>query len=183
MASMRTLLAILVVLAAASGRAQQDTTVYMTLDQASKSLFPGAQIERKDVPSTDEFQEKLKAALGRLTPTVWEPSYVTFVARQNDQPVGYAVVVDEIGKVNPFTLMVSTTPDFKVRDVAVMVYRETRGGEITQKRFLAQYKGKRSSDPIQLNRDIVGISGATLSVQGANRAVHKALAVLELVYR
>jgi len=97
--------------------------------------------------------------------------------------VGYAVVVDEIGKVNPFTLMVSTTPDFRVRDVAVMVYRETRGGEITQKRFLAQYKGKRSSDVLLLNRDIVGITGATLSVNGANRAVHKALSVLELVYQ
>ena len=80
--------------------------------------------------------------------------------------------------------MVSATADFKVRDVAVMVYRETRGGEITQKRFLAQYKGKGIwRDRIQLNRDIVGTSGATLSVQGANRAVHKALSVLELVYK
>ena len=180
---MRTLLVILFVLAAAPGRAQQETTVYLTLDQASKTLFPGAQIERKDVPSTPEFQGQLKAALGRVTPTVWEPRYVTFIARQNEATVGYAVVVDEIGKVNPFTLMVTATPDFKVRDVAVMVYRETRGGEITQKRFLAQYKGKGSKDPLLLNRDIVGITGATLSVQGANRAVHKALAVLELVYR
>jgi thiamine biosynthesis lipoprotein len=182
--SMRTLLAILIVLAAVPGHAQQqETTVYLTLDQASKTLFPGAQIERKNVPSGHEFREKLKAALGRVTPTVWEDEYVTFVARQNNQIVGYAIVVDEIGKVNPFTLMVSTSPGFKVRDVAVMVYRETRGGEITQKRFLAQYKGKASSDLLQLNHDIVGISGATLSVQGANRAVHKALAVLELVYR
>jgi Na+-translocating ferredoxin:NAD+ oxidoreductase RnfG subunit len=180
---MRTFITILFVFVAASGHAQQDTTVYLTLDQASKTLFPSAQIERKDVHSTEEFREKLKAALGRVTPTVWEPDYVTFVARENNQIVGYAIVVDEIGKVNPFTLMVSATPDFKVRDVAVMVYRETRGGEITQKRFLAQYKGKGSSDPLLLNRDIVGISGATLSVQGANRAVHKALAVLELVYR
>ena len=185
MASMRTFLTILFVVGfiVGSGRAQQETTVYLTLDQASKSLFPGAQVERKNVPSTPEFREKLKAALGRVTPTVWEPEYVTFIARQNNETVGYAVVVDEIGKVNPFTLMVSATPQFKVRDVAVMVYRETRGGEITQKRFLAQYKGKGSSDLLQLNRDIVGISGATLSVQGANRAVHKALAVLELVYR
>lgn len=169
--------------AAASALAQQDTTVYMTLDQAPKSLFPDAQIERKDVPSTPEFRAKLKAALGRVTPTVWEPEYHTFTAKQNGQVVGYAVIVDEIGKVNPFTLIVATTPDFKVKEVAVMVYREPRGGEITQKRFLAQYRGKKSSDMLLLNHDIVGITGATLSVQGANRAVHKALAVLELVYK
>ncbi len=163
--------------------AHQDSTVYLTLDQAPKALFPGAAIERKDVASTPEFRDKLKAKLGRLQPTVWEPSYVTFTARQNNATIGYAVVIDEIGKVAPFTLIVSATPDFKVRDVAVMVYREVRGGEITQRRFLAQYRGKRSSDPIQLDRDIVGITGATLSANGANRGVHKALAVLELVYR
>ena len=180
---MRSAILVLIALVAGAVVAAQQTTVYLTLDQAPKSLFPDAQIERKDVPSTAEFRAALKPKLGRLQPTVWEPSYVTFTARQNNQLIGYAVVVDEIGKVSPFTVIVAATPDFKVRDVAIMAYREVRGGEITQRRFLAQYKGKRSSDPIQLDRDIVGITGATLSVQGANRAVHKALAVLELVYR
>ena len=182
---MRTFLAMMFVVVATGTTlsAQNDTTVYLTLDQATKTMFPGAEIERKDVQSTPEFKAKLKAALGRVTPTVWEDQYHTFAAKQNGKVVGYAVVVDEIGKVNPFTLMVSASPDFAVRDVAVMVYREPRGGEITQKRFLAQYKGKHSSDLMLLNRDIVGITGATLSVQGTSRAVHKALAVLELVYK
>jgi thiamine biosynthesis lipoprotein len=180
---MRHLLILGVMLAAIPVAAQQETTVYLTVDQAPRTLFPGAQIVRKDVPSTPEFRDTLKTKLGRLQPTVWEQSYTTFTARQDNTTIGYAVVVDEIGKVSPITFIVSATPDFKVRDVAVMVYREVRGGEITQRRFLAQYKGKRSTDPIQLDRDIVGITGATLSVQGANRAVHKALAVLELVYR
>ena len=186
MTLMRTVLAIAIVAAfgvTPSRAGQNDTTVYLSVDQAPKSMFPGAQIERKDVPSTPEFKDKLKAKLGRVTPTVWEPTYMTFKATQGDKPIGYAVVVDEIGKVNPFTLIVAATPAFKVQGVAVMVYREPRGGEITQKRFLAQYKGKGSGDPILLDRDIVGISGATLSVIGANRAVHKALAVLELVYQ
>lgn len=182
---MRTFLALMFVVVSTGAPlgAQSDTTVYLTLDQATKTMFPGAEIERKDVPATPEFKAKLKAALGRVAPTVWEDQYHTFSAKQNGKVVGYAVVVDEIGKVNPFTLMVSASPEFAVRDVAVMVYREPRGGEITQKRFLAQYKGKRSSDLMLLNRDIVGITGATLSVQGTSRAVHKALAVLELVYK
>ncbi|HWK11754.1 MAG TPA: FMN-binding protein [Vicinamibacterales bacterium] len=179
----RILLVGCVLVGAAARPSAQDTTVYLTLDQAPRAVFPGAEIVRRDVPSTPALREQVKAKLGRLQPTVWEPMYVTFTARQNNQTIGYAVVVDEIGKVAPFTLIVSVTPDFKVRDVAVMVYREVRGGEITQRRFLNQYKGKRGTDPIQLDRDIVGVSGATLSVQGANRGVHKALAVLELVYR
>jgi Na+-translocating ferredoxin:NAD+ oxidoreductase RnfG subunit len=167
---------------AASVSGQQETTVYLTLDQAPRAVFPNAEIERRDVASTPEFQAGIKNRLGRLVPSVWEPSYVTFTAKQNGQTIGYAVIVDEIGKHRPFTLIIAATPDFRVKDVAVMVYRETRGGEITQRRFLAQYKGKRAADPIQLDRDIIGVSGATLSVQGANRAVHKALAVLQLVY-
>ena len=163
--------------------AGQAPTVYLTLDQAPKSIFPDADIERKELPSTPAFQSALKTKLGRLQPTMWEASYPTFTARKDGALVGYAVVVQEIGKHDPFTLIVSVDPAFKVRDVALMVYRETRGGEIAQRRFLAQYKGKRAADPIQLDRDIVGISGATLSVQGANRAVHKAIAVLELAYR
>lgn len=179
---MRNLALVLALLVAPAAGAQAPT-VYLTLDQAPKSVFPDAQIERKDVASTPDFQNRLKEKLGRLQPTVWEKSYATFTARQNGTIVGYAVVVEEIGKHDPFTLIVSAGTDFKVRDVALMVYRETRGGEIAQRRFLAQYKGKRAADPIQLDRDIVGISGATLSVQGANRAVHKALAILDLVYR
>jgi Na+-translocating ferredoxin:NAD+ oxidoreductase RnfG subunit len=179
---MRTFICGLLVALAVPAGAQQETTIYLTLDQAPQAVFPGAQIERRDVPSPPQLQAAIKSKLGRLVPSVWEPAYTTFTAKQGAQVIGYAVVVDEIGKHRPFTLIVAATPDFKVKDVAVMVYRETRGGEITQRRFLAQYKGKRGQDPIQLDRDVVGISGATLSVQGANRAVHKALAVLELVY-
>ena len=60
MTSMRILLAILVVVATAPVGGQQDTTVYLTLDQAPARLFPDAQIERKDVISTHEFHEKLE---------------------------------------------------------------------------------------------------------------------------
>jgi len=179
---MRTITFVVALMFATSVSGQQETAVYLTLDQAPRAVFPGAEIDRRDVASTPELQASIKNKLGRLTPSVWEPSYVTFTARQNGQTIGYAVVVDEVGKHRPFTLIVAATPDFRVKDVAVMVYRETRGGEITQRRFLAQYKGKRGADPIQLDRDIIGVSGATLSVQGANRAVHKALAILQIIF-
>lgn len=179
---MRSFTLLVALLLAGSARGQQETTVYLTIDQAPQAVFPGAEMERRDVPSTPQLQASLKSKLGRLVPSVWEPAYATFTARQGGQTIGYAVIVEEIGKHRPFTVIVAATPDFRVKDVAVMVYRETRGGEITLRRFLAQYKGKRAADPIQLDRDIIGISGATLSVQGANRAVHKALAVLQLAY-
>ena len=59
-----------------------------------------------------------------------------------------------------------------------MVYREAYGGEIRSRRFLAQYRGKAASDPLLPSRDIVNVTGATLSARAVGRAVKKAIAVL-----
>jgi len=74
------------------------------------------------------------------------------------------------------------TARLEVTDVAVMVYRETRGGEVKEQRFLRQFHGKKLSDPIQVNRDIVNYTGATLSSHAIARGVKKALALAELFY-
>ena len=180
---MRIVTVLAALLFAGSAVGQQETTVYLTLDQAPQAVFPGAEMERRDVPSTPQFQASLKSKLGRLVPSVWEPSYATFTARQSGQTIGYAVIVEEIGKHRPFTVIVAATPDFRVKDVAVMVYRETRGGEITQRRFLAQYKGKRAADPIQLDRDIIGISGATLSSTHVTDGVRRVVAMAQVALK
>jgi len=66
-------------------------------------------------------------------------------------------------------------PDLKVKDVVVLTYRESRGGEVRRSRFLRQYRGKSAKSPVRLNRDVIGIAGATLSAQAVNRGVKKAL--------
>ncbi|RMH20861.1 MAG: FMN-binding protein, partial [Gemmatimonadetes bacterium] len=95
---------------------------------------------------------------------------------------GYALVLDERGKYRPITFMVGVTPDFAVRGVEVMVYREDRGDEVRHRRFLRQYRGKRARDPIRTHRDIVNITGATISVNSLNRGVRRALATVEALY-
>ena len=72
--------------------------------------------------------------------------YVTFKAMRGDTLVGYAIIVEEIGKHRPITFVVGVRPDGTVNDVAVMAYREAYGGEVKTKRFLAQYRGKRPRD-------------------------------------
>ena len=63
-----------------------------------------------------------------------------------------------------------------------MVYREAYGGEVRDRRFLQQYKGKQLKDPLLPYRDIQNISGATLSVEAIGRGSKKALALVDLVY-
>src|SRR5258708_2527204 len=83
--------------------------------------------------------------------------------RRGDQLVGYAVIVEEIGKHRPITFVVGVRPDGKVSDVAVMSYREAYGGEVKSKRFLVQYQAKSIADGMQPPNDLQNIAGATLS--------------------
>ncbi|MFQ5694851.1 MAG: FMN-binding protein [Terriglobia bacterium] len=170
----------LLLVAAGPGHA---VDVYLTLEEAPKAVFPEADsFERKDIQVTPEFRQQLEELVGRAKPTIWEPFYITFIARRGGEVIGYAVICEEIGKHRPITFIVAATPEMKVKDVAVMMYREPIGSEIRYGGFLEQFRGKDLEDPIRMHRDIRNISGATLSVQAMSRGVRKGLAVLQLVY-
>lgn len=90
-------------------------------------------------------------------------------------PLGVYRVASELGKYLPFEFLVALDAHGRVEDVVVMNYRESRGGEVRRMRFLEQYRGKSVTSPVRLNRDILGIAGATLSAWAVNRGVKKTL--------
>lgn len=99
-----------------------------------------------------------------------------------DRFLGYGLITEERGKYRPITFMVGIAPGPEVKGAAVMVYRENHGGEVKRERFLVQYRGKTLTDPIRINRDIINISGATISVRSMNRGVRKVLALVEAAF-
>ena len=101
-----------------------------------------------------------------------------FTITRNEATAGFVVVIEEIGKHRPITFAVGVRADGKVNDLAVLAYREAYGGEIRDRRFLGQYRGKALPDALLPHQDIRNISGATLSVQATGRAARKAIAVL-----
>src|SRR3989304_3133810 len=157
--------------------------IYLSEEEAPKMVFPDAcKLEIRVVESTPELREKVKGLIGKAEPSIWEREYKTFIAKKDSKVIGYAVIVEEIGKHRPITFIVGVTPEGKTENIAVMVYRESYGSEIRAKRFLKQYEGKTLDDPIRTRDDIVNISGATLSVRAANVGVKKALALISVVY-
>ena len=72
--------------------------------------------------------------------------------------------------------------DGEITNIAVLVYRESRGGEIAKKRFLYQFLGKSLKNPIRINKDIINITGATMSVQCMCAGVRKVIAVINEYY-
>lgn len=153
---------------------------FLTLEQAPKAVFPEADaFEQRKITSTPELRAEVLKLVGRK-PSIWEPFYYAYIARRGGEMIGYAIVCEEIGRDRPITFIVAANPDGSVKDVAVMAYRETRGGEVRYPAFTRQFKSKSLKNPIQGQGDIRNITGATLSVRAMATGVRKALAVIQL---
>lgn len=181
-------LSAMLVVPAAAGAAQDASPdpahlryVYATEEEALREIFPEAAVFVLQMqPIPEAVHAKLDERLGRYRP---EEILVAYLAYGPDERfVGYGVVGNEVGKYRPITFMVGVEEDFTVREVQVLVYRESRGMEVHRRRFLAQYDGKDARDPLRINRDIINVTGATLSVRALNVGVKRALATLEALY-
>ena len=164
-------------------RATAQEGIFLKEDEAPRAVFPQAtSFERKVIRSSEPLREKLQQRMGKTKTSILEDFYVTFIAKKGDAILGYAVIVEEIGKHRPITFVVGVGTDRKIKDAALMIYREAYGGEVRERRFLQQYKGKQLKDPLLPFRDIQNISGATMSVEAIGRGSKKALALVEAVY-
>ena len=154
--------------------------VYLTEEQALDLVFPEC-----DEIAIDEFlmnaEEKLnlEKLLGRR---LYEDGFKVYIGKNKGTIQGYAITTEEIGKFHPFTFIVGVKPNGKISNIAVLVYRESLGGEIVRKRFLYQFIGKSFKDPIRINKDVINVTGATMSVQCMCAGVRKVLAVVDEYY-
>ncbi|MEW5873936.1 MAG: FMN-binding protein [Candidatus Zixiibacteriota bacterium] len=145
---------------------------------ALREIFPGADsIVCDTFAITPQVRDSLQSQLGR---DITESEFVCFDVYRSAQRLGTAVVADERGKYRPITFMAGVDTTHHVVDVRVLIYRESRGGEVQKTRFLKQYDGKSLDDPIRINRDIINITGATISVNALNHGVRKALGVASI---
>ena len=83
-------------------------------------------------------------------------------------------ILEEIGKEMPITVGLTITGD-RLRQVKVLVYRESRGHEVRYSFFTDQFENAGLTDQGRLTRTIDGISGATLSVRALRNLARLAL--------
>lgn len=154
--------------------------VYLTESQAlAIVLGEGVNVKREQKSLSESDRRELQDSSGLRFP---EQSFTFFLSAKQGKVVGYAVVLDEIGKSEPITFMVGMSPGGKVTEVAVMAFRESRGWEVKEKRFLRQFRGKTVGDPIRVDQDILNYTGATLSSKALARGVKRALLLLNKFY-
>ncbi|MFQ5712624.1 MAG: FAD:protein FMN transferase [Candidatus Scalinduaceae bacterium] len=154
--------------------------VFLSKEEALMKVFPDCdEVVYDEIILTDEEKEQIQ---DRLKRKIFEDSFITYIGINSGKVVGYAIITEEIGKFHPYTFIVSVNPKGKIRDIAVLVYRESRGAEIAHKRFLYQFKGKSLKSPLRINKDIINITGATMSVVTMCTGVKKVLAVIDQFY-
>jgi Na+-translocating ferredoxin:NAD+ oxidoreductase RnfG subunit len=161
-------------------RSYEILEVYLGVDEALRLVFPTSErIASAEVQLADDQAARVAKLADH---PLEEEVFTVYRATTGGQLDGYAVVTEEIGRFHVITFLVAVSPEGRVKRVEVLVYRESRGGEVRYRRFLHQYEGKSLRDPIRLNRDLLNITGATLSVRAISRGVRKVLGVIHEAY-
>lgn len=149
-------------------------TVYLSIEQAQKLMFPGASF-------TPDFR---KLTDGQIS-TIEKNSGVN--VRNTDVKVwrvstgGWFIADEVVGKHEFIPFALGLDANGAVKDIEILEYREAYGGEIRNAAWRAQFTGKRQGAALKLDGDIQNISGATLSSKHITDGVKRLLATYDLV--
>jgi hypothetical protein len=125
-------------------------TVYMSTEQAQKTIFPGA-----------TFSPGPHAGVYRASTGGW-------------------LVIDKVlGKHEMITYAVGITATGAVKQIEILQYNESYGYEVREASWRSQFVGKSAASPLQLGGDIRNLSGATLSSKHVTDGVKRVLQMYE----
>jgi hypothetical protein len=154
--------------------------VFMTEEEAVKIILAKSERIRKEVIRlSQEKKDVIEQRIGWKFP---EESFEVYIGETGDKIDGYAMVHNTIGKHKHMTYMVGVDNRGACTDVELLVFREAKGSEVGRKRFNVQYEGKTVFDPIRINKDIINISGATMSVRSISAGVKRVLVLVDEFY-
>ncbi|MBT8302923.1 MAG: FMN-binding protein [Bacteroidia bacterium] len=95
---------------------------------------------------------------------------------------GYGYIGNAASMTANFDYLILLDDSFTITKSQVLIYREEYGGEIGSKRWLKQFIGKKEGEELIHGKDIVAISGATISTTSMTSAINdllKSLAVIK----
>ena len=105
-----------------------------------------------------------------------------FKIESNSKIVGYAYIDKAPSKTDEFDYLILLNENLIVAKIKVLIYREGYGGEIGSNRWLKQFIGKSSLDTLKYEKDIIAISGATISATSLTKATNQFLQSLEILH-
>ena len=150
--------------------------IYMSVEQAQKTLLPNKTLIKNPIIITDDLQEKMRAAS-----SIRYPFKCELIWKATD---GSWLVVDEvIGKHEMITYAVALSPTGSILGIEILEYVESYGYEVAEPDWRKQFVGKTVNDPIKLNKDIQNIGGATLSCKHITDGVKRITVLYDLALK
>ncbi|HXA09450.1 MAG TPA: FMN-binding protein [Chthoniobacterales bacterium] len=151
---------------------------YLTVPAAQKLCFPDCdRFVAAHVKFTPAQIHAIEAASGQKEllrgQEIWR-------ATRSGKLQGFFIVDYVIGKHLVIDYAVALSPSGAVRQIEILNYRESYGGEIQNPEWRKQFVGKTSRSHFALNDGITNISGATLSSRHVTEGVRRVLATYEI---
>ncbi len=169
------------IVAAAAPVSLTIAATYLTVEAAQKAMFPSAD---SFVPVVLTLTEAEKRAIAEAAgPQAPHGELRTWAAKRGDAVLGHVFVDNVIGREDYITYAVGIGADGKLLPVEILDYRESHGGEIRNKAWLAQFAGRGDPSQLRMNRDIKNIAGATLSSEHVTAGVRRILALWSAALR
>ncbi len=149
-------------------------TTYLTVQQAQLQMFPGQALKPMDVDLTPQQVDAIRKASG-------EAPLAKRLKAWRAPDGGWFVVDEVVGKHEFITYAVGLDGAGAVKDVEILDYKETYGGQVRDPRWRQQFVGKKPGAPVRLGADIKNISGATLSSKHITDGVRRLLDTYAIV--
>lgn len=151
-------------------------TVYLSPEQALGVIFPKQRASEFKATVLNLAKDQRKAVTASTGLSVREQEIKLWTASDGSQ-----LYVDRVvGKHEFITFAVGVGADGKVCGVEILEYKETYGGEVRRPDWRKQFKGKQLGDGFKLGKDIINLSGATLSSHSVTEGVQRLLAIRAL---
>jgi FMN-binding domain len=154
---------------------------YLSVDDAQRAVFPEA----------DAFQQiavaptpaELQALLAQAGPQPTHGTIRIWKALHSGALIGHFFIDEVIGRQNLITYAVGIDPGGALRNLEIMAYRESHGGEVRNPAWRAQFDHRTGLDQLRFRTDIKNISGATLSSEHVTEGVRWLLALWQATLR
>ncbi len=149
-----------------------------------KNIYKKVSKEIKVVYETEDFTLNSVSISSKMTHQLITKidSSNLFQIIDTEVVVGYAFISKAPSKTDEFDYLVLFDNNFVIKKAKVLIYREDYGAEIGSKRWLKQFIGKKTGKNLKYERDIIAISGATISAHSMTVAINnllKSVAILQ----
>jgi hypothetical protein len=153
---------------------------YLSVEQAAQLMFPDAdRFDSRDLVLDAAQLQALDAQDVRGRSARWPVR----IARRGESTLGVVVADAVVGKFELISYAVAIDTEGAIRQIEILSYRESHGGEVRLLAWRRQFVGKTAASTLHVGDDIANISGATLSCTHITEGVRRIVAVVALARR